>query len=141
MKYLLLIVLAISSLTLNAQEVAGVYEIKSDADGFSLIRKLTLNTDGTFEFYSYRFIENSTSKETRTYGKGRWSLDKKVISFSTEALDFDKKYTLDFNNSKARFNTKSPRDKSNRVIADFIVFYKTDVRIAQRLKLFKFSTL
>ena len=141
MKYLLSILLLLSSLLLSAQDIAGVYQIKSDSEGFSLIRKLTLNSDGTFEFYNYRYIKNGIPEETRNYGKGTWTQDKKVITFSTEALDLDKKYTLDFNNSKARFNTKSLRDKTNRVIADFIVFYKTDVLIAQRLKLFKSSTL
>lgn len=141
MKYLLLFTLLLSSVITNAQDVAGVYQIKSDSDGFSLIRKLTLNIDGSFEFYNYRYIENGIPKETLSYGKGSWTKDKKVITFSTKASDLDKKYTLDFNNSKARFNTKSPRGKSNRVIADFIVFYETDVFIAQRLKLFKSSKL
>ena len=138
MKVLILCSLLISSIIANAQDVAGVYLIKSDSDGFSLIRKLTLNADGTFEFYNYRYVENGIPQETRNYGKGSWTKDKKVITFSTKASDLDEKYTLDFNNSKARYNTKSPRDKTNRVFADFIVFYKTDVLIAQRLKLFKF---
>ncbi|WP_460220541.1 hypothetical protein [Psychroserpens sp. MEBiC05023] len=141
MKYILLLIFTLNSIVSNAQDVAGVYQLKSDSDSFSLLRKLTLRTDGTFEFYNYRFDENGIPKEARTYGKGTWTIDKKVITFRTSALDLDKKYTLNFNNSKARFNTKSPRDKTNRVIADFIVFYDTDVLIARRLKLFKSSTL
>jgi hypothetical protein len=128
-------------LFVRAQDAVGVYQMKTDSDGFSLIRKLTLNADGTFEFYNYRFIEKGIPKITRSYGKGTWTKNKKVITFSTEASDVDSKYTLDFNNSKARFNSKSPRDKTNRVFAEFIVFYETDVFIAQRLKLFKSSTL
>ncbi|WP_047549619.1 hypothetical protein [Psychroserpens sp. Hel_I_66] len=141
MKHLLLLLFLFHAFILNAQDVAGVYQIKSDTDEFSHIRKLTLNHDGTFEFYHYRFIANGIPKETRSYGKGTWTLENKVITFSAEASDLDSKYTLDFNNSKARFNTKSPRDKTNRVFADFIIFYKTDVVLAQRLKLFKYSTL
>lgn len=141
MKHLLSILFLLSSLLLSAQDVAGVYQMKSDSDDFSLIRKLTLDSDGTFEFYNYRYIENGIPKITRSYGKGTWTKDKKVITFSTEASDLDSKYTLDFNNSKARFSSKSPRDKTDRVFAEFIIFYQTDVFIAERLKLFKSSTL
>lgn len=125
---------------MNAQDVAGVYQIKSDSEEHSSIRTLTLNIDGTFEFYGYDKNHDVIGNKTNYYGKGTWTKEKKVITFSTEASDLDLKYTLDFNNSKARFNSKSPRDKTDRVFANFIIFYETNVFIAQRLKLFQSST-
>ena len=141
MKYLLTFIVVLSSLSMNAQNAAGVYQIKSDSEEHSSIRTLTLNNDGTFEFHGYDKNHDVIGNKTNYYGKGTWTKEKKVITFSTEASDLDLKYTLDFNNSKARFNSKSPRDKTDRVIANFIVFYETDVFIAQRLKLFQSSTL
>lgn len=138
MKYLLSIVLILSSLILNAQDVVGVYQMKSNSNDFELTRTLTLNSEGTFEYYNYRRIENGIPKETHTYGKGTWIQNKKVISFFTEASDLDDKFTLDFNNSKARFISKSPRDKSDRIIETAILFYETDVSIAVGLKLIKY---
>lgn len=140
MNYILLVLFSLSTCLLNAQDVVGVYQIKSDSENFSLTRTLTIKKDGTFEFYNYRYDDKGIPKVTQTYGKGTWAKNKKVITFSTVASDLDSKYTLDFNNSKARFNTKSPRDKTNRIFADFIVFYDTEVDIAKRLKLFKSSS-
>jgi len=137
MKYLLSILLILSSLILNAQDVVGVYQMKSNSNDFELTRTLTLNSEGTFEYYNYRRIENGIPKETHIYGKGTWTQNKKVISFFTEASDLDDKFTLDFNNSKARFISKSPRDKSDRIIETAIQFYETDVSIAMGLKLIK----
>lgn len=140
MKYVLLSLCSVVSFFLSAQDVVGVYQIRSDTENFSSMRTLTIKKDGTFEFYNYRRVEDGIPNETHNYGKGTWTKHKKVITFSAEASDLDSKYTLNFNNSKARFNTKSPRDKTNRVIADFIVFYDTEVDIAKRLKLFKSSS-
>lgn len=130
MKFLLSLFLLFSSQVFSAQDIAGVYQLKSNSkasNDFELIRTLTLNTDGTFEYYNYRRIENGIPKETHTYGKGTWTQHKKVISFYTAPTDLDDKFTLDFTGAKARFISKSPRDKSDRVIKTSLSFYQSEI--------------
>jgi hypothetical protein len=130
MKFLLSLFLLLSSQVFHAQNVAGVYQLKSnskESNDFELIRTLTLNTDGTFEYYNYRRVENGIPKETHTYGKGTWTQHKKVISFFTESTDLNDKFTLDFTGTKARFISKSPRDKSDRVIKTALSFFESEI--------------
>jgi len=65
--------------------------------------------------------------ESYTYGKGTWELKKNIVYFSTTETDLDSKHTLDWNNTEARFSTKSPRDKSNREIPTTLRIFKSDV--------------
>ena len=58
--------------------------------------------------------------------KSYWEIDKNLLILTTSKCDFDKKYTLDFKNTKARFISKSPRDKSNRDIKTSIQFYESE---------------
>ncbi|WP_431133269.1 hypothetical protein [Psychroserpens mesophilus] len=137
MKFLLYSLLLLSSMLINAQDVSGVYQWKSSSNDFELIRTLTLNTDGTFEYYNYRRIENGIPKETHTYGRGTWTQDKKVISFTTEASGVNDKFTLDFTGTKARFITKSPRDKSDRIIKTALSFFESEIFWITGMKLIK----
>lgn len=140
MKLLASFFLLVSSLIANSQDVFGVYQWKSsskDSNNFELIRTLTLYSDGTFEYYNYRYVENGLPKETHTYGKGTWSQNKKVITFFTETSHLDDKYTLDFSGTKARFITKSPRDKSDRIIKTSLSFYESEIFWISGMKLFK----
>jgi hypothetical protein len=129
MKYIIPFLLFLSSpiLILNAQEVAGTYDLKVNATNADLARTLTLNTDGTFEFYSYERHDNGIPREKHFYGKGTWTQHKKVISFFTESTDLNDKFTLDFTGTKARFISKSPRDKSDRVIKTALSFYESEI--------------
>ncbi|MFT7052056.1 MAG: hypothetical protein ACJAZK_002680 [Psychroserpens sp.] len=47
--------------------------------------------------------------------------------FSAEVDDIDSKYILDFNNSMARFHTKSSRDTSKKIIKKSIQLYDTKI--------------
>jgi hypothetical protein len=51
----------------------------------------------------------------------------KIIMFSAEVDDIDSKYILDFNNSMARFHTKSSRDTSKKIIKKSIQLYDTKI--------------
>lgn len=140
MKYLILLLILLSSIFTNAQEVAGVYELKSntiDSNEFKLIRTLTLHADGTFEYYNYRYVEMGIPKETFTYGKGTWAQNEKVISFFTDASDLDDKFTLNFTGTKARFISKSPRDKSDRMIETALSFYESEISWITGMKVIK----
>nr|WP_321232860.1 hypothetical protein [uncultured Psychroserpens sp.] len=135
MKYILAIILVLNSIVVYAQDVVGKYHMEIGSTNVFLSRTLTLNADGTFIFHGYEKHEHRIPNEVNVYGKGTWTIDKKVISLSSEILD--DKYTLNFDKSKARFIAKSPRDKSDRDIKTAIQLYDSDVMIANGLKLIK----
>lgn len=133
----------VSNAQTTVQDVAGIYERKLLKTGPYIINyTLDLNADGTFQFHSYSKIElggpdKSRTSERNQYAKGTWAMDKKVVTFSTSSTDFDAHFTLDFNNSKARFISKSPRDKSDRVIETALRFYESGVDWIQSVIIFK----
>ncbi|MEO7282461.1 MAG: hypothetical protein ACOH2D_14545 [Gelidibacter sp.] len=134
---ILLITVLSSSFVVNSQvtvnDVAGTYERKlSNTSPHIINYTLNLNADGTFHFHSYDKIQLGTpnkprSNERSSYAKGTWTLAEKVVSFSTSASDFDEKFTLDFDTSKARFISKHPRDKSDKVVETALRFYESQI--------------
>lgn len=141
MKLLITALLLISNFTLFAQsnQFAGDYSRSLSEEGKHIIEyKLTLNQDGTFIFHSYSKIQGGIPPEVNTYGKGKWSAKDNVITFtSNKKEDFDEKYTLDFNNSKARFVTKSPRDKSDKIVKTRLQFLESEIAWMKRVDIFK----
>lgn len=127
----LLLVFSLFNVSLTAQttvdEVSGVYEMRIDATNALIIDTLTLNSDGTFVFHEYDKHEKGIPPERNKYGKGKWKLEKNIILMSTDKNDLDTKHTLNFNNSKARYISKSPRDKSDREISTSIKFYDSEI--------------
>ena len=141
MKLLHTTLLLIFNLTIFAQSnaFAGDYNRTFSKEGDHLIEyKLTLHQDGTFVFHSYSKIKNGVPPEVNKYGKGKWTAKDNVITFSSDKQeDFDAKYTLDFNKFKARFVTKNPRDKSDRIIKTKLTFVESEIQWIQRLDVFK----
>jgi hypothetical protein len=141
MKLLLATLLLISNLTVLAQSngFAGDYNRTFSKERDHLLDyKLTLNPDGTFLFHYYSKIKNGIPAEVNKYGKGKWTAKDNVITFSSNKQeDFDEKYTLDFNNSKARFITKNPRDKSDRIIKTRLAFLESEIPWMQRIDIYK----
>ncbi|MBZ4044579.1 hypothetical protein [Flavobacterium hibisci] len=141
MKLFISTLLLLCNVILFAQsnQFTGDYTRSLSEEGKHTIEyKLTLNQDGTFVFYSYSKMQNGTPPEVNKYGKGKWSVKDNLISFTAnKPEDFDDKYTLDFNTSTARFMTKNPRDKSDRVVKTKLQFLKSEVSWMQRIDLFK----
>ena len=142
MKLITTILFLIFNLTLFAQsnQFAGEYQrTLEDTQNKHLIEyKLTLNQDGTFLFHSYSKTNGGVPPEVNKYGKGKWSAKDNIITFSADKQeDFDEKYTLDFNKTTARFMTKNPRDKSDRVIKTKLTFFETKIFWLERLDIFK----
>jgi len=139
MKYLVLIIYLTFNLTsfCQTENFSGNYEYKFESNkGEILEYKLSLNSDGTFLFHSYRNI--LTNPEENSYGKGKWKAEKTIIFFYTDSeFDLTEKYILNFNNSKARFISKSPRDKSDRIIKTNLRFYESEMFWVSGMKLFK----
>lgn len=141
MKLTITTLFLIFNLTLFAQSNAfvGDYTRTLIAQGDDLIEyKLILNSDGTFFFHSFTKIKNATPPEVNKYGKGKWSAKNNMITFSSNKKeDFDEKYTLDFNNSTARFVTKNPRDKTDQIVKTRLTFLESGIRYMQKLDIFK----
>jgi len=141
MKLLITALLLISNFTLFAQsnQFAGDYTRSLSEEAKHIIEyKLTLNPDGTFEFHSYSKMQGATPPEINSYGKGKWSAKDNLITFSADKKeDLNEKYTLDFNNSTARFVTKNPRDKSDKVVKTKLQFLGSDIPWMQRIDIFK----
>jgi hypothetical protein len=141
MKLLFSTFLLIFSVTVFAQSNAfsGAYNRTINTEiNDTFDYKLTLNPDGTFLFHYCSKIKNGIPPEVNKYGKGKWTAKDNVITFSSNKQeDFDKKYTLDFNNSKGRFITKNPRDKSDRIIKTKLTFVESEIPWMQRIDIFK----
>jgi hypothetical protein len=120
-------------------ELVGEYYFQAGNEKEHLIEySLAINPDGTFLFHSYENHQNGIPWEKNQYGKGKWNLDGKVVSFFTDKEgDIDEKHTLDFSNSKARFITKPSRDKTDRVVETSLQFFKSGIFWIERLRILK----
>lgn len=139
-KHLLIIFTVIFNLTLSAQteDYFGDYERKSiTKKGENFKWMLSLNADGTFLYNFYRNLNCDICTEENFYVKGTWKAKNKLIYFYADKNDIDETHTLNFNNSKARINSKSPRDKSAKVIKESIRFYSSEESVIKGLELFK----
>lgn len=145
MKLFITSLLLIFNITLFAQsnQFAGDYSrTLGDTEGKHVIEyKLTLNQDGTFVLHSYSKINGGIPPEVSKSGKGKWSSKDNLITFSANKQeDFDEKFTLDFNNSTARFVTKNPRDKSDKIVKTRLTFLESGIFWMERLDVFKITS-
>lgn len=141
MKTLFSILILLSNLTLFSQvdKVFGDYQLLFKyKEGDLKEWKLTLNENGTFFFQHHSNVKFEIPSEKNIYGKGTWTIENNVISFfSDKQKDIDEKNTLDFTNSKARFITKSPKNKTDQIIKTRLQFLKSDIFWMKRTELFK----
>ncbi|VAW18294.1 hypothetical protein MNBD_BACTEROID03-2210 [hydrothermal vent metagenome] len=141
MKETFAILILISNLTLFSQsdKIVGNYSLTLGNKENHLVEyKLTLNQDGSFFFHSYSDNKRGIPPEVNKYGKGKWIAENKVITFLLDKeKDFDDKHTLDFNNSKARFVIKSPRDKADRIIKTRLKFFESEIFWIKGIDMFK----
>ncbi len=116
-------------LSLSAQSIehVGEYKLKLGEENHLIENKLILNQNGTFLFHHYDKISNGIPPERNSYGKGTWISKDKLMFFSTDENHIYESNELDFNNSKARFISKSPRDKSAKIVKTAIRFYESDI--------------
>jgi hypothetical protein len=141
MKQLFLVFLLLTCCHVFSQ--AGVYVIdhtNDRIDGTKTKWTLTLNEDGTFLYHFLRDISavSKANKEENYYAKGTWKLEGKIVTlFSEEKQNPNQLYTLNLNKSKARYITKSPRDKSDKVIKTALRFYESETFHIIGLELFK----
>lgn len=141
MKKIFTILILISNLMLfsQTQDVVGNYILTLETkDSSSFKYEVVLSQDGTFSFHYYSNIKQGIPPEVNKYGKGNWTLKNNVISFfSNKIKDFNEKFTLDFTNTKARFVTKSPRDKSDKIIKTQLRFLESEIFWLRRIDIGK----
>jgi len=141
MKQFLILFILLFNLTVIAQSesYAGTYERRSEMNDGSIFEyTINLNSHGTFLFHSYEMHTKTKSPEQHKYGKGKWEADKNIISFSTdEQLDLDETHELNFSNTRARIDRKSPRNKSPEIIPDLMRFFSSDISWVEGKKLVK----
>lgn len=141
MKQLFLLILSIvcSTLVAQSEKYVGKYEIVHEATNANISYDLVLNPNGTFLFHAYRQVFVAEGKEENSYGKGVWKPQKNnlVYFFTNHKNDIDATHTLNLNNTKARFISKSPRDKSDRVIKTALKFYDSELFWLKGMELFK----
>jgi hypothetical protein len=141
MKVIFTILVFVSSLTSFSQtdKVPGDYKRTletKDNDAFEY--QLTVFQDGTFFFHYYSKLIHGTPSEVNKYGKGKWVVENNLISFFTEKeKDLDEKNTLDFTNSKARFITKSTRDKTDRIVETKLIFLESEIFWMKKMEMLK----
>ncbi len=129
MKHILSFLILIFSLSLSAQSIehVGEYKLKLGEENHLIENKLILNQNGTFLFHHYDKISNGIPPERNSYGKGTWISKDKLMFFSTDENHIYESNELDFNNSKARFISKTPRNKLAKVVKTAIRFYESNI--------------
>ena len=141
MKIIITVLILISSMTIFSQEqgIVGDYKLTLGTKDKDLLEyKLILSKDGTFHFHYYSNIKFGIPPESNKYGKGKWTVKNNIIEFLSDSQkDFDEKYTLDFNNSKARFETKHPRDKTDQIVKTKMVFLESEIFWMNRIEMLK----
>ena len=121
----------------QAINTSGDYQVKLGNEEHLIEYSLTLNDDGSFIFHSYSNNQKGIPQTVHTYGKGKWISDKDIVSFYTDKQDMDEKFSLNFTGTKARFISKSPRDKTDREIKTRLKFYKSDIFWVKGMEIFK----
>ena len=117
---------------------SGVYiREPQNTDGNKMKWTLSLNEDGTFLYRFYRDLAGEGNPEENYYGKGTWELEGIIMSFYSEISGLDERFSVNLNKSKARYISKSPRDKSNKVIRTALRFYESEAFAIRGLELFK----
>lgn len=142
MKQISIILCSIFSITLVAQSenFIGDYERKYETTAGDIIDyKLSLNPDGAFLFHSLRKLNCAICTEENWYGKGNWTAEKSnlVIFHTDKNKDVDAHHALNLNNTKARFNSKSHRNTSLKIIKTSLKFYSSDIFWVKGKELYK----
>ena len=136
-KYIITIIIFLCVI-LNTLAQSGMYsrEPKS-VDGTEIKWTLSLNIDGTFLYHFFRDISGEANPEEYFYGKGTWESEGQLIYFYCESSSLNDEFTINLNNSKAKIKSKSPRDKSDKIIKTSLRFYESEAFAIKGLELFK----
>ena len=136
--WFVIIGILLSAFNVFSQE--GVYTRGSSnprEDGTVIKWTITLNQDSTFLYHFLR-VAGAGNPEENYYGRGTWQKEGKIVVFSSnKKTDLNEDYAVNLNNSKARYITKSPRDKSDKVVKTALRFYESETSHIEGLTVYK----
>ena len=73
--------------------------------------------------------------------KTKWTLtlkvEGKIVSFYAKPSDVNDEFSVNLNNSKARYINKSPRDRTDKIVKTALRFYESETSHITGLELFK----
>ncbi len=121
----------------NAQvnPFVGTYFLEGNAINAKIAYSLSLEADGTFLMHFYRKLVCDSCVEENWYGSGKWASEKNIVTFLQEKQE--EKNSINLHLSKARIDTKSPRNLSDKIVKTKLTFYDSDVFWVKGLKLYK----
>ncbi|MGK0377060.1 hypothetical protein [Patiriisocius sp. Uisw_017] len=138
MKNLILSIFLVVPFLISAQAetYADLYnQVINTDDGVSILYSMELKKDGTFTFRFLRQLSKSQPKENK-YAKGTWSIgSNNVLEFKTNTSEMDEKYTLNLNDTKARYISKSSRNLSKGEFPNYLQFYDSSISWVKSMKL------
>jgi len=125
----------------TTEDIPGVYskgfETTSESSKFNtstkFTRSLTLSPNGRFEYHNFRQLKGQEAEHW--WSRGSWTLEGKVVLFTTTEDDINEQYNIDLNNTKARFFKKSHRNKSLKSQPTYIQFFESENGVVKHLKL------
>lgn len=119
----------------QSHDIAGEYEKISKSGSVQYLLKLHPN--GTFHFDSYSVrqiegnilrIEGSLTMEPSLRGRGTWRAENDVIYFRTDRdTDIDYNYTLNFDDTKAKFKNEPSKNSSNEKAIAKLEFFESGI--------------
>lgn len=121
--------LLIVFVSIQAFSQSGVYVREPVLkDGTKIKWTLTLNSNGTFLYHFFRDVSaiSKGSAKENYYGKGTWVLEGNIITLFSKETDINEQYTVNLNQSKARYISKSPRDTSDKIVKTALRFYASN---------------
>jgi len=125
----------------TTDDVSGVYSKGVDTTSENakfdtstkFTKSITLAPNGRFEYHNFRQLKGQ--EEEHWWARGNWKLEGKVVVFTTTEDDINDQFTIDLNNTRARFFKKSPRNKSPKIQPTYIQFFESDYSLTKNLKL------
>lgn len=120
-----------------SQTLEGTYtNTWENSAGSSLTYTLTLKTDGTFLFESYRIYEDADPSE-KVLVNGTWRQDHRLLTLNTDASAENDELSNNLNSVRARFEDYPPRHVLHGKIQPSLKFYQSGVFYAKDMKLEK----
>jgi hypothetical protein len=108
----------------QSHDIAGEYETKSGAVRYLL----KLYPSGAFHFDSYNEFKQGLPAEPSISGRGTWNAENDVIYFRTNPdTDLDHNYTLNFNDTMAKFKNDSSKNVSNEKAIAKLEFFESGI--------------
>ena len=118
----------------QSHDIAGEYEKISKSGSVQSLLKLHPN--GTFHFDSYAVrqiegnlrIKGDLPAEPSISGRGKWRAENDVIYFGTDRdTDIDHNYTLNFDDTKAKFKNESSKNSSDEKTIAKLEFFESGI--------------